>query len=93
MFTEKGYITYSTKNKPDKTIVRDVLKISYRGNLTVLYLSHDNKTTLDTFMYEPKYDKWFVPGRKDKYGECKWKEFEGKVFEVSFWIGYKNNIE
>ena len=91
MFTKKGCITYSTKNKPDKIIVRDVLDVSDKYYSNILYLIPDNKTTLDKFMYEPKYDKWFVPGRKDKYGECKWKEFEGKVFEVSFWIGYKNN--
>lgn len=93
MFTKKGYITYITKNKPDRIITRDVLDISDGYYSNVLYLRQDNRTTINSFRYEPQSGKWFVPGRKDKYGESKWKEFEGKVLEFYFRIGYeyKNN--
>ena len=94
IFEKKGYITYTTKNNPNKPITLPVDSFNYYGNVQYIDICSDAKGSHPKcFAYNRSTERWLVPGRADKWGERKWKEFEGKVIDFEFKYNLKKEVE
>jgi len=93
MFEKKGYITYTTKNNPNKPITLPVDDFNYYRDIQTIDVDPCAKGSHPIcFGYDRSTKKWLVPGRADKWGERKWKEFEGKVIDFEFKYNLKKEV-
>ena len=94
MFEKKGYITYTTENNPDKPITLPVDSFYHEYDFVSIDIDPNIKGSHpESFAYNRHTKKWLVPGRKNKWGERPWKEFEGKIIDFEFKYNLKKEVE